>query len=321
MRISKIVTSIIIGNILLIGNIFAAEIPGDCSMVIEEFWKNNWFTKVTNLRTNIVINHEAIIDSQTLNIALLNLRKVCCEHQDFAQTMSTSCNNDKPHFNTNVPQSYYLFDHFLDIILRRLDGDPKTIYPNATLDEKGEEWRTRSDEIMTKVEGTAPRIIENKHKEFRAIDSKNILRGVIQDTSKSKMDYINMMISGENLEIINRYEDRTLAERYENVCNVVGYMYFLFTDDNLYTISNTKGILLNSDACTILTKNRTTAETIHVTYMSMKKGNTLLVDSIQEFTNTYLDKRLADLQNLLQKSKTSLIRVVRAVPKLVRECT
>ena len=291
-------------------------------MVVEEYWANGGFTRIKNQRTSDSILHQEIIDSSTLNIAFLNLKKVCCEHKEFSRINPNSCNNDKAHFYDNVPQSYYLFDHLLDLYLRRLDGDPNAIYGGATLDETGQERRERSDETIEKIEGTAPRVIDTKYREFRTIDSKNLLEGVAQDTSKSRNDYINNMNSEQNLEIINNYSERTLGEKYTNACNVVGYTYFLFqTSENLVSISDTKAMLLNSNSCPTLIHQRINAETYHVMQMSIQKGNTLLTDNVKEFANTYLNKRLLDLQTLLQKSQTSLTRVVRATSKLIPQCT
>lgn len=43
--------------------------------------------------------------------------------------------------NTYFPQSQYLFDHLIDVMLRRLDGNLDLIYPDVSLHPRGEAWR------------------------------------------------------------------------------------------------------------------------------------------------------------------------------------
>lgn len=129
-------------------------------MVIGEYGKNGGFTLITNLWQDNTIKNSNIIDSDSLNVAFLNLKKNCCknlstsdnETRSFYELHKQSCDADKTYFNENVPSSYYLFDHILDILIRRLNGDKEEIYPNVTLDEKGQERRERIEEISENIE-------------------------------------------------------------------------------------------------------------------------------------------------------------------------
>lgn len=54
----------------------------------------------------------------------------------------------------------------------------------------------------------------------------------------------------------------------------------------------------------------------YTSYISIAKSNMMLTDSISEYAQ-YLDKRLQNLQEKIGNSKVRLLRVVKAVPKLV----
>jgi len=52
-----------------------------------------------------------------------------------------SCKEQDIPANKFFPQSQYLFDHLVDVMLRRLDGNPNLIYPDVPLHPRAKIWR------------------------------------------------------------------------------------------------------------------------------------------------------------------------------------
>jgi hypothetical protein len=212
--------------------------------------------------------------------------------------------------------------------MRRLDGiDGETnrytkIGNEARLDDKGQERRIKISEIAEKEQGTTPPVIKTFYNEYRTLDSKNHLDGFEQDASQSSRYYVDQMGTGENKKKLENYSNRSLADRYRNVCNLAGFLYALLRNDsNVSAITDTKQMLLAGNRCSTLIQSRINAETTYVETVAIQKSNQALTDTVKEFANTYLNKRLIDLQTLIQQTKTSRARVVRAVPKLIPLCS
>ena len=272
------------------------------------------------------LKHSDIIDLKSLNVAFLNLKKNCCANKEFHNSNIENCEIDKQYFQDNhdkVPQSYSLFDHAFDVLMRRLDGETgeNQLYKDVTPDPKGEEWRVRINEKAEDLSGVAPSTINNKYQEFWNVDPNNLLKGFSQDSSRSIREYITEMRSGENLEILQRYNELTLEEKYLNTCNIAGYIYFLFNiDEQLTTITETRSNFLNSNRCTNLVKNRIENETTYVKVINITRSNDLQNDKISEYL-TYLYQRLQKKLETVEKIATTFERVERSVPKLTPICS
>jgi hypothetical protein len=52
---------------------------GDCLLVTEQYTKNNHFSIINNRKQN---RQQNIVDQPALNVAFLNLKKVCCDQLD-----------------------------------------------------------------------------------------------------------------------------------------------------------------------------------------------------------------------------------------------
>ena len=310
------------------GGVFAAEYPGDCNLVAGEFATEKTFNSVEILRTrsSLADTLEPVLDTTSLNRALLNLQKVCCyQNKDFRILRSDVCKHDAPFFyKGDVPDSFYLFDHVFDVIIRRLDGDQGHRYEQDLLDPKGEARHTRISSLMDQTKGdenTTPKVISDTYNEYWTIKAENILQGMMENIDFSLPDIVAQMTKGKNLEILKRYDARTLAERYRNSCNIAGFIYALFASvqDNQSSILATKGNLLDgsTNRCTALIQNKLDAIANYTTYVNISKSSMMLTDSIDEYVNTYLGSRLDNLQEMISYTRVLLLRVVKAVPKLI----
>lgn len=103
---------------------------GDCGMV-------KWWNIVFVERNPALLPKEAVIRASK------NLRSFCCEQKMIRNTETNTeiCKDQDLPANKQFPQSQYLFDHLVDIMLRRLDGNPDLIYPDVPLHPRGKIWR------------------------------------------------------------------------------------------------------------------------------------------------------------------------------------
>ena len=92
--------------------------------------------------------------------------------------------------------------------MRRLDGVES--YNGMTVDSKGKERREFIVEIATDPTGTTPANIDQTYNETRAMDTNNLLNLRIDDIIESQERYLSLIEKGQNLEIMNNYENRTL---------------------------------------------------------------------------------------------------------------
>jgi hypothetical protein len=232
-----------------------------------------------------------------------------------------SCKDDKELFLANAPQSYYLFDHLFDVLTRRLDGIES--YPGMKLDPKGQERREAIREDATNPKGTTPAMIDKKYQEARKINQNNLFNTNLRDVNLSKAEYLALIQTGKNLEILNNYENRTLGERYENVCTLATYMYFLFIHDDNDAKNSLTIIRQNilKGICGTIIENRLNGEAVYIQTVKTKSSNGLSLTNLQEYTSTYLGKRMEDLQSTLEKSKVSAQRVERATTEITLMCS
>jgi hypothetical protein len=153
----------------------------------------------------------------------------------------------------------------------------------------------------------------------------------VQTSTKSLREYVVDMTTGKNLSILQRYDELTLGEKYENLCNISRYAYSLFnppsqteTTSKLldrHQLTQQNCAQVNAyDLCTCRIRQRIQSEAYYVEHVSIRRSNDLLAENITQFTNVYLTNRLLDLEDLLHKINASLRKVNRAVPQLTPIC-
>jgi hypothetical protein len=96
-----------------------------------------------------------------IELALENLSTYCCfETKEIPNFLCANVSRD----TQSIPHSPFLFDHLVDVGMRRLDGDADNIYGAIELlDEQGKEWREIIREDATKIEGNPGAIIYDNH--------------------------------------------------------------------------------------------------------------------------------------------------------------
>ena len=284
----------------------------------------------------------AIIDKPSLNTAMLNLKKYCCENEIWWLTQkSETCKKDKAFFNPNVPDSPYLFDHLFDVIMRRLswltwDTDIYT-YSNMTTDEKWTERRSRISEQAENISGAIPQTIIDKYQIFRTQSPSNLnydLAKKFDATFWNLSDewflaYVSWQWSESEqsesktvAKALKEYNKRTLYDRFNNAAALTEYFYSLLNLGNQWNGTTDRTRIINiiaNGSYNKLIQNRINAENLY-TQLVLQKSSNLFLENYTAWYVSYVAWRSENLSNTRTKISNLFLDVIRAVPKLVKRC-
>ena len=346
--INKILIFSFLASLCFINFSFAKE-DSDCAkfaiLYYSQKWtSDNWFKIVTQSRNTTknkfskfltIDEQNAIIDNASLNTAMLNLKKYCCEHGDSWFQNSETCIKDKWFFNTNALDSPYLFDHLFDVIMRRLSGltGEKNIYEytNMTVDDKWNERRAWITNVAESTWWASPQLIIDQYVQTRAKTPPDYgydISSKIYVAFWSLMDddflsYVSWeWESDESKDVataIKNYSNRTLYDRYINACAMAEYFYSLL---NVWINSDDRLITKNRVSNWICHKFVTTqidAENSYVKLVIQKSSNLFLANYIAWYMD-YLRGRSENLKSTQTEIQNKFLDIVRAVPKLIKQC-
>lgn len=343
-KLNKILTISFLTSLCILNFSLANNSDSDCgkfaTLSYKQSW-NNWFNVVTQSRNTdknkysnflSIDQQNAIIDNDSLNTAMLNLKKYCCENEQWGLTQkSKTCINDKVFFNDNALESPYLFDHLFDVTMRRLSGLTweKNIYEktNMTTDDKWTERRTRITEKAENTWGTTPQIIVNQYVEtWKQNPSYNISSNVyaaFQYEDDVFLAFVSWQWSSEESKnvanAIQQYDQRTLYDRYINACAMTEYFYSLL---NLWINSDDKNKTRNKISnwvCHSAVETQINAENAYVKLVIQQASNLFLSNYIKWYMD-YLRGRSDNVKSKQEKIKNNFLDIVNAVPQLVRQC-
>lgn len=134
----------------------------DCSILVDE-------NKTTVIDENIeaIVNSYAevyrnVLPKEAFKKALINLKAHCCTKE-----IKKSCSSgDIKNIQLPYPESAFLFDHLLDVAMRRLDGITGLAY-NLSPDPTALERRTKITEMANSANGMPAKAIEDIYIKYR----------------------------------------------------------------------------------------------------------------------------------------------------------
>lgn len=274
----------------------------------------------------------AIIDKDSLNTAILNLKKYCCENNvDDIKYTSKTCETDNWLFNDNALDSPYLFDHLFDVIMRRLSWMTwdEAIYKTQKIqvDEKWQERRTRINDKAENLSGANPWEIINKYNTFRILTPEyNITQKVNEEYPSSTSDFLSYVSwkwwweSESIAKSLQEYDKWTLYDRYNNACILSEYFYNLF---NQWIESSDKNHLVRNISqwtCISVIERQIKNETEYTKQIIQSSSNLFMKNYITSYIS-YLHDRMTTLKDTRHGTVDKWTAVVRAVPQLVKHCT
>lgn len=322
---------------------FAVPNSSDCGLFASKSYNNwDWFSIVNlaretndNKRSNFLSDDQqiAIMPRTGLNVAVLNLKKYCCEHELWwIEMQSETCQNDKKYFNDNALDSQYLFDHIFDVMMRRLNWLTwdNNIYPNVEVDRAWAERRARISEKAENLSWSdAQSIIDEYTRVRKQSPSKfnitNEVYGKFKDENQKFLRYISWEWDDSTewkkvAETMKKYNERTLYDKYINACALTEYFYALLTVP--FEEAKDKGNIiqrLSNWLCDKIVAAQIDWENAYVQLITQRSSNLFLSNYIDWYV-WYLYNRETQLKNLRKNSTDRFLDVVRAVPNLVHKC-
>jgi len=146
----NVITTIIIG-VATISSVYA----NDCSILIDETNKTVTDKNIEEIVNTYNPEYQNILPREAFKKALINLKAYCCTKE-----IKKSCSpSDIKNIQIPYPESAFLFDHLIDIAMRRLDGITGLAY-NLSPDPTAIERRTKITEIANSANGIQARTIE-----------------------------------------------------------------------------------------------------------------------------------------------------------------
>jgi len=251
------------------------------------------------LQRYTTLNYQKALPTSGLNQVLMNLKAYCCSKPDLLTCTQTEKDN-LPKF---YPESAYLFDHLLDVSMRRLDGVTWLAY-GLSPDPTAVERRIKANEIADSASGTPPaKEIEKIYKEYWIGHTENKLAEVMANYDKiaivSLTDKYNMLCE----EIKDIYEK--LQKEKGNITNVGRY--------------NQKNSFFGK--CANVVKNRVNRENSYIRILMVQKSNQLLDQTTKAYTQKhFVEEKLMGLRSIIAKVKDMFQTIVKQAP-VSRSCS
>lgn len=266
-----------------------------------------------------------ILPDDAMSKVYENLRFSCCKMWSLTDKQ---CKNYDS--NAIFPDSRYLFDHLLDVYMRRLDAKQEddnwwNLLYGLAPDPVWLEWREFMSEIANNSEGTPPTIINEKYRKFwKWSIFFEKYSGIDIQTETNR--WLNNIESKAQT-----YGDRSLADRYNNACNIIMMMYLKIINPvnnsswiELYGNTSTiqSKLLSIYNSCTELVNDRLNAERSYTEAIMQQKWNVFLDDTLNAYLNTYfIENKMSDLRDKIFNRCAMFKEVVKSVSKLVKNCS
>ncbi len=259
-----------------------------------------------------------IFPIEAVNVAQNHLRSYCCK-KGLLQDAETCKNLD-----TIYVESPFLFDHLLDIYLRRLDAFGKT---DTTKDlmywlEADPQWKERRDfmiEILQDPNGAPPMKIAEKYQKTWKLSTDPFR--IIREWGGED----NTVIADTSLNTLNQdFNNWPLVNKYTYACELVSAMYF-----------DLKGtFLINYDGesysvyarwylwCKNLIKKRLQQEVVYTKLALANQGNVFMKNYLHNIlvlnvSYEYINKLHEKITQIL----TFMDEINRSVAKIVSQCS
>lgn len=254
------------------------------------------------------------ITKEGLHRALINLKTHCCAANILNNNpaMLSSCKEDKLLLEerTNYPQSSYLIDHLIDVMMRRLavEWNYEDVNPDPIAKERIDHINT----IAKSGEWTIPPALSKDYNSYRKAEtnylipfyngvSSNSYRQVIENEEATKARY-------------SQFSNRNLRTRYQNLCQTAIYLSTI-----LPVNFNSDELSLAQNECNKLISQTIQNETDFFSELIRHKSDLLLEQTMKNYANEYLMKTRGEafIERLIRMN-SNLLWVVRMIPLLVK---
>lgn len=260
---------------------------GDCKM----FSTNTDGIAVPELASEILGNHQGsfvFYPEQNVLVALQHLHYYCCEKGEIEEENCVWLSFNDMYY----AQSFYLFDHLIEIGWRSLDGDANQQYPNATLSPHGVEWFQIMRKMAIAVHGAIPWVVIAYYEKFRKPE---------QWTFAMYIEEPRKTIKNSNFVkwFTKKYDEEDwfgLKNKYLGMCFIVQVMSTELRWETQTSNRNNKKVI---NSCLERANDRIKAEFDYVKQILIQQWANLVVSSLKNYADAYFVR--GRMQELLQK--------------------
>ena len=288
----------------------------DCSLINMNDWK---YVLVENRKSE----YEEILPEEAMIKAFDNLRTICCADALNAYSIGEdSCNSVD--VNAVGPESKILFDHLLDVYLRRLDAKQSDenwwdLLYWLEPDPVWKEWRDFIINIWKSTDGNPPVAVDTFYKdnwEWVVKMEKYSAQSVQLNNSSRKQS-----VKSE----AKNYNEWNLMDRYYNACNLVMMMYLDIANPPTYWKDQSRRQTLLKwfyEWCENLVANRIEDERDYAEAVMQQQWIVFLNNALNSYLNIYfLENKLAHLEDTIYQWWNKFTEIVKWIDKLVKNCS
>lgn len=186
----KIISGLMFGIALIIGS---QTFANDCRILTDTSMQNYEQSKFPLVYSKEPLIEKKIIPEELIQRALLNLQAHCCAA---GLGDSKSCEEDKVLRNgrSNYPQSGFLFDHLIDVLMRRRTNDAS--YPNFPVDPEGKQRYEKVKKLILQADGLLPTTFLADYQKYWSIQPEYKLTTL---SEKEKFNLLNTEKEAEKI--------------------------------------------------------------------------------------------------------------------------
>lgn len=287
---------------------YAEDTDWDCTLVL---LKDKMLSDRGEDENDIVkTNMSAAMPKEAMEMAFDNLKAYCCDTEKIPSDFCESINSD-----VFYPQSIYLFDHILDVYLRRLDAKQQNDNWSDLLygmdpDWSGLERRTFVMQQGNDVNWSLPSEMKKKYEKFWK-KGVNITMSLGEKNLVVQQSWMSNTASA-----IKLYDNRTLFDKYNFACDLSNYIVLSAWIEAQWLTTE------EYDECIKLIENRINKEKLYVQTIMSQKWEKLLLTNMDAYLDTYfVNNKLYELMQTVFGISTSFSEINRAVSRLIPNCS
>lgn len=275
---------IIITLAIITGALTSSVFAHDCDLVVGKELDGAMSNYTTNLK-----EYKIVLPDDAFNQALQNLKAYCC-----SQVVQGSCTQkEKDNLPKLYPESPYLFDHLVDVSMRRLDGIDKLAY-NLTSDPTAKERRDYITKVANDPTGSQSSTIETTYKKYW------------KENTETKKN-METFIANYNKDVTTL----SLEDKYDTLCGLMNAIYKKTQTKNPIIIGSAWENNSFLNGCQNIVQDRVKRENSYVKMIMIKKSNQLFDETTKAYTKKYFaEERITGLWTLIAKVQDAFKTIV-----------